>query len=51
MEQIKMTHFGSAQGANHSDTSGVVRIWNAAMTQKTRLYVPDGAQHCTRASL
>jgi len=47
MEQIKAMDVVSGQGANHSDTPGITRIYNAAMAQKMRFYVPDSVQLCT----
>src|SRR5207245_5143396 len=45
--QIKPMDFCLGQGANHSNSSTIARICNAAMDEKTRFYVPDSVQHHT----
>ena len=39
--------FCTWQGANHSNSSTIARICNAAMGKKTRFYVPDSVRHHT----
>jgi hypothetical protein len=41
--------FCSGQGANHSNSSAIARICNAAMDKKTRFYVSNSVQRHTRA--
>ena len=43
--QIKLMDFCSGQGVNHSNSSTVARICNAALGKKTQFYVPDSVQH------
>jgi hypothetical protein len=43
--QIKLMDFCSGQGVNHSNSSTIARICNAAMGKKTQFYVPDSVQH------
>ena len=45
--QIKLMDFCSGQGVNHSNSSAVARICNAALGKKTQFYVPDSVQHHT----
>jgi len=39
---------GQGKAQTTAIPAGIARICNAAMAQKTRFYVPDSMQHCTR---
>ena len=41
----KADEFLFRQGVNHSNSSAVARICNAALDKKTQFYVPDRVQH------
>ena len=43
--EIKLMDFCSGQGVNHSNSSTIARICNAALDKKTQFYVPDSVQH------